>query len=116
MPVLAVLLWGVGAFVLRLPFSAQVVAGCLSIASIVRGARRQVLNSAFARSVPPGSITRHPAYRAAGRHAATSRDVAGSAWRAAASSGSGGPFPRLGTSGNRMVQTPLAGRSKPIQW
>jgi hypothetical protein len=53
MPVLAILLWGAGAFLLRLPFSAQIVAGFLSIAAIVRGARRQVLNSAFARRLRP---------------------------------------------------------------
>ena len=53
MPVLAVLLWGAGALLLRLPFSARIAAGFLSIASIVRGARRQVLNSAFARRLRP---------------------------------------------------------------
>ena len=51
MPVLAILLWGAGAFLLRLPFAAQIVAGFVSIASIVRGARRQALNSAFARRI-----------------------------------------------------------------
>ncbi|MDQ6893583.1 MAG: hypothetical protein M3167_12990 [Acidobacteriota bacterium] len=60
MPVLAILLWGVGALVLRLPFSAQIVAGFLSVASILRGARRQVLNSAFARRLRPVSSPTPP--------------------------------------------------------
>jgi hypothetical protein len=53
MPVLAILLWGAAAFLLRLPFSAQIVAGFVSIVSILRGARREVLNSAFARRLRP---------------------------------------------------------------
>jgi len=53
MPVLAILLWGAGAMLLRLPFSAQIVAGFLWIASILRGARHEALNSAFARRLRP---------------------------------------------------------------
>ena len=51
MPMLAMLIWGVGALLLRLPFSAQIAAGFLSLFSLARGARREALNSAFARKL-----------------------------------------------------------------
>lgn len=51
MPMLAMLIWGAGAVLLRLPFSAQIAAGFLSVVSLARGARREALNSAFARKV-----------------------------------------------------------------
>jgi len=55
MPVLAILLWGAGKFLLRLPFSAEIAAAFLWILSILRGARREVLNSAFARRALRGT-------------------------------------------------------------
>jgi hypothetical protein len=51
MPMLAMLIWGAGAFLLRLPFSAQIAAGFLSVVSLARGGRREALNSAFARKL-----------------------------------------------------------------
>jgi len=62
MPMLAILIWGAGAFLLRLPFSAQIAAAFLSLFSLARGGRREALNSAFARKLRgsvPAPLT-HP--------------------------------------------------------
>src|SRR5512132_493274 len=123
MAMLAMWIWGPGEFLLSLPLSAPIAAGFLSIASIFRGGRRQALNSVFARKVSrpdladrrAGAEEKEAGYRA-GRKAATSSDEAVSAARrATAPSVSGGAFARLVTSGNRTLQTPLAGRPKPTQ-
>ena len=64
MPMLAMLIWGAGALLLRLPFSAQIAAAFLSLFSLARGARPEAINSAFARKVRgpsrPHSETRTP--------------------------------------------------------
>ena len=123
MPMLAMLIWGVGAFLLRLPFSAPIAAGFVSIVSILRGARRHALNSAFARKLgrpdrpgqPAGTLEKGAGQRS-GRQAATSSVEAVSTARlATAPSVSGGALARLATSGKRTLQTPLAGRPKPSQ-